>query len=463
MAKLLEAPIAELENIVRQNLDDNPALEEAETVDDEYLFELKGEQESADELIRADYFSDDDVPDYRLQANNYSKDNEKNAFVFADSSTLLENLFEQLHNRELTERQYTIGEYILGSIDSDGYLRRTLQQLSDELIFTHGLDVSEQELETVLDIIHEFDPPGIGARSLQESLLLQIERQKYTVSRENAYRILNDCFEEFSERHYEKVLKKLALSQEELDDALKVILKLNPKPTNGLIGGGDERMFQIQPDFEVEVDEEGHLTVSLVNANVPELRVSRSFAEMVADYNANADNRSSETKAEILYAKQKLDAASGFIAAVKQRRQTLLAIMTAITKVQYDFFVEGDPTVLRPLKLKDISAMTGYDISTISRVTTNKYVQTVFGIYRLKFFFKEAARHNDKGEEISMREVEKLIKEAVANEDPNEPLNDMQLAEHLKEQGYTMARRTVVKYRQQLNIPSVRERKKRKE
>lgn len=464
LAKLLEASTPEVENIIKQNLEDNPALEESvekETTYSQTDYEEGHEgtnSESAEEMIRADYFSDDDIPDYRLQTHNYSRDQERESFVFTDASTLLENLNEQLHNRVLTDKQYKIGEYILGSIDADGYLRRTLAQISDDLIFSQGIDASQQEIEEVLEIIHEFDPIGIGARDLRECLLIQIEHAHYTPAREKAFQILDQCFEEFSTQRYDKIYEKLALSQEELEEAIQIIIRLNPKPANGLPEDANDKAMQIVPDFEIETDNDGEPIVTLINSHIPELKISHSYAEMVKDYNANAQNRSTETRATINYIKQKLDAASSFISAIKQRQETLLRIMTAIAHIQRDFFSEGTYESLKPLRLKDISQLTGYDISTISRVTNQKYAQTAFGLFQLKYFFKEVLT-NDHGEEITVEEIESLIQKAISEEDPNEPFTDDQLSSYLKQHGYSMARRTVAKYRQQMNIAQAKTRK----
>lgn len=466
-AKLLEATTVEMEDLVRKNMEENEALEESDNDDplsstssdagsDEN--ESDAGQESADDLILGDYRSEDDIPDYRLQSNNYSKGEKREEIPFSGGVSAIEGLLEQLKSRELTDEEMKIGEFLIGNLDEDGYLRVSLERLSDDLAFSVGVDVSTIQLQAMLEIIQDFDPAGIGARDLQESLLLQVERLRYTAARENAFRILEEAFDEFASQRYESIMSRLTLSEEELKEAIEVIKKLDPKPLSGMDEGSNDKLMHIIPDFNVEVVDEGELSVSLINSRIPELKVSPSYVNMVTDYQSNEKNRTAERRSAVAYIKQKLDAASGFINAIKQRQTTLLSVMEAITKIQRKFFFEGDPALLRPMILKDIADMTGYDISTVSRATINKYVQTRYGVFPLKFFFKEYLL-NDRGEETSFKELEQMILDAIKEEDRDNPMNDDQLAALMQEKGYTMARRTVAKYRQQLNIPTSKVRK----
>lgn len=464
-AKLLEATAVEMEDLVRKNMEENEALEESGNEESLSASEIVSEgdeagaeQESADDLILGDYMSDDDIPDYRLQSNNYSKGEKREEIPYSAGVSAIEGVLDQLKSRELTDEEMKIGEFLIGNLDEDGYLRVPLERLSDDLAFSVGVDVSIEQLQAMLEVIQDFDPAGLGARDLQECLLLQMERLRYTATRENAYRILEECFDDFASQRYEAIMTKLELDEEELKEAIEAIKKLDPKPLGGMDEGGNEKLMHIIPDFNVEVDDEGELSVSLINSRIPELKVSPSYVEIVSDYQSNEKNRSAERRSAVTYIKQKLEAASGFINAIKQRQTTLLSVMVSITKIQRRFFFEGDPSLLRPMILKDIADMTGYDISTVSRATINKYVQTRYGILPLKFFFKEYLL-NDRGEETSFKELEKMILDAVKEEDRENPLNDDQLATIMKEKGFTMARRTVAKYRQQLNIPTSKARK----
>ncbi len=463
-AKLLEATAVEMEDLVRKNIEENEALEECGNDDlspSENVSEgddVEAGLESADDLILGDYMSDDDIPDYRLQTNNISKGEKLEEIPYSAGVSAIEGVLDQLKSRELTDDDMKIGEFLIGNLDEDGYLRIPLERLSDDLAFSVGVDISIQQLNAMLEVIQDFDPAGIGARDLKECLLLQIERLRYTPVRNNAYHILEECFDDFAAQRYEAIMVKLELDEHELKEAIEIIKKLDPKPLGGMDEGGNEKLMHIIPDFSVDVDDEGELSVSLINSRIPELKVSPSYVEMVSDYQSNEKNRTPEKRSAVTYIKQKLEAASGFINAIKQRQTTLLAVMMAITKIQRRFFFEGDPSLLRPMILKDIADMTGYDISTVSRATINKYVQTRYGILPLKSFFKEYLL-NDRGEETSFKELEQMIIAAVKEEDRENPLNDDQLAAIMKEKGFTMARRTVAKYRQQLNIPTSKARK----
>ena len=401
---------------------------------------------------------DDDIPSYRLNAQNYSADDKREEIPFSLGNTFREQLKSQLGLRKLSDEQQVLAEYILGYIDDDGYLRRELEAIADDLAFSVGLETSYESLHEVLMIIQEFDPAGVGARSLQECLLLQIERK----DQDNpvtclAMSILKNHFEEFTNKHYEKIVQRLNISEEELKSALDEILKLNPKP-GGAMGDSQAKSFHhIVPDFILE-ENEGRLQLFLNSNNVPELRLSRTYSDMFESYNANKASASKEEKDAITFVKQKLDSARWFIDAIRQRQNTMLHTMNAILEYQEAYFYEGDETRLRPMILKDIADMTGLDISTISRVVNSKYIQTHFGIYPLKYFFSEGMQ-TDSGEEVSTREIKKILQDCIDSEDKRKPLTDDRLSVILNEKGYQIARRTVAKYREQLGLPVARLRK----
>ncbi len=365
---------------------------------------------------------------------------------------------DQLGLLQLTEHERMIAEYVIGNIDDEGYLRRSPESMVDDIVFHAGIQTSDEEMIRIVELVRQFDPAGVGATSLQECLLLQLERR--TQSREVALaeRILREYFEEFSKKHYDKINKALDINDEDLKKVVSEIVRLNPKPGNAWGGNVLEKsMATIVPDFILENDE-GQLTVHLNNSNVPELRVNSTYNEMFQDYASNKKNQTREMKDAVMFVKQKIDAARWFIDAIKQRQQTLLTTMMAIVDFQKEFFIEGDDTYLKPMILKDIADRTGYDISTVSRVSNSKYIQTEFGIFPLKYFFSESMT-NDSGEEVSTREIKKILQDCIDNEDKRKPLNDDSLADVLREKGYPIARRTVAKYREQLNIPVARLRK----
>lgn len=351
-----------------------------------------------------------------------------------------------------------MAEYLIGSLDDDGLLRKTLDSISDELAIYAGVDAKEQELEEVLSIIQDFDPPGLGARSLQECLLIQIKRKEPSSLQQTELSIIEKCYEEFTRKHWDKIIQRLNLSEEEFEAAINEITKLNPRPGSSLGEVIGRNMQQIVPDFIVETFDDGSIVLSLNNKNMPELRMSREFNDMLQEHTYNKANQTKESKEAMLFLKQKMDAAQGFIDAIKQRQNTLQTTMEAIIDLQRPFFQEGDESLLRPMILKDVAERTGLDISTISRVSNSKYVQTNFGIYSLKYFFSDGYTTED-GEEMSVREIRRILKECIDNENKKKPLTDDELADILKEKGYPIARRTVAKYRQQLNIPVARLRK----
>ncbi|MDD3079426.1 MAG: RNA polymerase factor sigma-54 [Paludibacter sp.] len=456
--KMLEVPTLELEERIRQELEENPALEEGadtEANTDEYDNDEGGNN---DDFDLDEYMPDDDIPDYKLKVNNASKDDKREDIPFSAGMTFHEFLIDQLGLAHLSEHERMIAEYVIGNIDEEGYLRRSPESMVDDIVFNAGIQTTDEEMNHIIDIVHQFDPAGVGATTLQECLTLQLERKKQTEEVKTAKIIIKNYFEEFSKKHYDKIIKALAIDDEFLKNVIAEIVRLNPKPGNGWGGNVLEKsMSTIVPDFILENDE-GMLTVHLNNSNVPELRVNNTYNEMFQDYASNKKNQTKEMKDAVMFVKQKIDAARWFIDAIKQRQQTLLTTMTAIVEFQKDFFIEGDDTYLKPMILKDIADKTGYDISTISRVSNSKYIQTEFGIYPVKYFFSESMT-NDSGEEVSTREIKKILQDCVDNENKRKPLNDDALAEVLKEKGYLIARRTVAKYREQLNIPVARLRK----
>jgi RNA polymerase sigma-54 factor len=463
MIKLLEVPAMHLEQRIKKELEENPALEEGEEEeevqsDDEEEITEEQEEREQDEFGLDDYLNDEDIPDYRLQSNNTSKDDERRDEIpFSAGSSFHENLISQFNLRAETERQQTLGEYIIGNIDDDGYLRREVDNMVDDLAFLQNLTTDVKELNEVLTIIQDLEPPGVGARDLRECLLLQIGRKDLTSpSVRLAKTVLKDYFEEFSRRHYEKIMAKLIISEDDMKGVIDEVLKLNPKPGGAVSDPYHRSAQQIIPDFILEQADYG-LELSLNNRNIPELKINRGYSEMLETYTrdkaAGKQNRDA-----IMFVKQKLDAAKWFIDAMKQRQNTLLLTMNAILEYQKEYFVEGDDTKLRPMILKDVAEMTGLDISTVSRVANSKYIQTHFGIYPLKFFFSEGMQ-TDAGDEVSTREIKRILQECLDNEDKRKPLTDEKLTEILQEKGYQIARRTVAKYREQLNIPVARMRK----
>ena len=457
----------ELEDRVHAELLENPALEEGkeENASDETTpaETAEGEAEGdTDYDSLSDYLTEDDIPDYKLQENNRSKGEQAEEIPFSDATSFYEILREQLGERDLTEHQRELAEYLIGSLDNDGLLRKSLESIGDELAIYAGINTTEEELEQALKIVQDFDPPGLGARSLQECLLIQIRRKKQPHTADpllaTEEEIISECYEEFTRKHWEKIIRKLGLDEEYFYKALEEITKLNPRPGASLGEAIGRNLQQIVPDFIVDTYDDGTINISLNNRNLPELRMSRDFTEMVEEHTKNKANQSKESKEAMMFLKQKMDAAQGFIDAVKQRQNTLMTTMQAIIDLQRPFFLEGDESLLRPMILKDVAERTGLDISTISRVSNSKYVQTNYGIYPLKFFFSDGYTTGD-GEEMSVREIRKILKECIDGEDKKKPLTDDELAEILKEKGYPIARRTVAKYRQQLNIPVARLRK----
>ena len=459
LMKLLQVPTMELDQRIKQEIEENPALEEgAEEVDDEFDNqddEYDDDSDGDDEFDISDYI-DDDTADYKTQANNSSKDDEERVIPLSGEQSFQEKLTEQLHLLDLDDKQFTIADVLIGNLDESGYLNRDLEAIVDDLAFAVNIETNVQEIEEILMLIQELDPAGVGARNLQECLLLQIKRkQDGDIVRFTAKKILENHFEEFTKKHYEKIAKKLEIEDEDLKEAIDEILKLNPKP-GGSMRETAKNYQQIIPDFML-LENDGRLELSINGRNAPELKVSKEYEGMLRTY-AEGAKRSKADKDALTFVRQKLDGAKWFIDAIKQRQQTLLLTMDAIRLYQEAYFLSGDETKLKPMILKDIADMVGLDISTISRVANSKYVQTNFGIYSLKYFFSESLS-TDSGEEVSTREVKKILLDAIEVEDKRNPLTDEKLMELLNEKGYNIARRTVAKYREQLNLPVARMRK----
>jgi len=462
MIKLLEIPTMQLEQRIKKELEENPVLEEGVDEDEDFREKIEEEERDdtsdQDEFSIEDYIEDDEIPNYKLSSSNYSKDDKFEEIPFSVGSSFHEFLESQLGLRKLDERQNILASYLIGNIDEDGYLRRRLDAIVDDMAFSMGITTDETELREALDIIHDFDPAGVGARDLQECLLLQIKRKNQDIpSIKTAHDILKFHFDEFSKRHYSKVINRLNLTEDEMKEAIAEIIKLNPKPGGGYADPMSRTGEHIIPDFILENDE-GDLQLSLNGKNVPELRLSRTYSDMLESYSAKKKAGNTKDKEAISFVKQKLDSARWFIDAIKQRQNTLMLTMNAILNYQQEYFVEGDEKKLRPMILKDIADITALDISTVSRVANSKYIQTHFGIFPLKYFFSEGMQM-ESGEEVSTREIKTILQECIGNEDKRKPLTDEKLSDILKEKGYQIARRTVAKYREQLNIPVARLRK----
>ncbi len=462
--KMLELSTIELENRIDQELEENPALEEIDDFpagsDDDNLpgeFDPEGGNITQEDIVLGDYLSEDDIPDYKFQLNNYSPDDHREDIPYFESESFQEYLTNQLSLRELSEHEMRIGEYLIGNIDEDGYMRRDLDAISDDLAFQSGIDVSIPEIEQVLRIIKQLDPPGVGACNLQECLLNQLRRKTPTPERKDAITIIKDYFDEFSKKHYDKIIRALNTTENKLKNIMKEITLLNPKPGNAWESNLESKMAEVIPDFVVEASN-GELIFSMPQQNIPELKVNREYLDMFEDYSRNKKNQTSERKEALFFVKQKLDSAKWFIDAVKQRQNTLKETMMAIIDIQHDFFLSGEEQDLKPMILKDVAELSGYDISTVSRVSNSKYVQTNYGIYPLKYFFSESLQ-NESGEEVSTREVKAILKSCINDEDKSKPLTDDALAVVLKEKGYDVARRTIAKYREQMGIPVARLRK----
>ncbi len=457
LMKLLQVPTMELDQRIKQEIEENPALEEgSDELEDEFDNQDDTEENDTDDEFDLSDYIDDDIADYKTHANNQSKDDEERVIPLSGEQSFQEKLSEQLHLLHLNETEFIIADILIGNLDESGYLNRDLEALVDDLAFSMNVITSEQEVKSILGLIQTFDPAGVGARSLQECLLLQINRkQDGDISRFTAKKILEDFFEEFTKKHYDKIALKLEIEDKDLKDAIDEILRLNPKP-GGSLRESAKNQLQITPDFVIN-ETDGSLELSLNSRNAPSLKVSREYESMLRSYSEGAKTTKSDKEA-VSFVRQKLDGAKWFIDAIKQRQQTLLLTMNAIMNYQFAYFLSGDEAKLRPMILKDIADIVNLDISTISRVSNSKYVQTNFGIYPLKYFFSESLS-TDSGEEVSTREVKKILSEAINSESKKIPLTDEKLMNLLNEKGYNIARRTVAKYREQLNFPVARMRK----
>jgi RNA polymerase sigma-54 factor len=473
LMKLLQVPTANLEERIKEELEENPALEQSEDGhEDEYTDELKdefdsvneedaepdGSEDDYDNVDISEYVVDDDgeIADYKTRDDNYPEMDDQKVIPIKVETSFHELVLNQLGMLELDERNYKIAEQIVGSLDDDGYLRRELSSIADDLAFRQSLVIDEKEIAAIIQQIQQFDPPGIAARDLQECLLLQLKRKTAEgQSVELALLILSKYFEEFTKKHYEKIQRSLNLSDEQIKEVINQIIKLNPKP-GGNMGEMNKAETYIVPDFFV-INNNGQLELTLNAKNAPDLRISDGYRDMLKDYEKGS-KKDKRQKEAVLFIKQKIDSAKWFIDMIKQRQDTLIGTMSAIMKHQQDFFLTGDETTMHPMILKDIAELTFLDISTVSRVANSKFVQTEFGTYRLKFFFSESLS-TDSGEEVSTREVKKILSDIIEEEDKRKPLSDEVLTDMLQEKGYNIARRTVAKYREQLNVPVARLRK----
>lgn len=457
LMKLLQVPTMELDQRIKQEIEENPALEEGaeDNFDEDINDDDFNDNDDEMDFDISDYF-DEDSADYKTQVNNHSKDEEERVIPLSGEQSFQQSLTEQLHLLDLSDEQFMIADTIIGNLDESGYLNREIDAIVDDLAFSANVIVSEEEVEKVLFLVQELDPAGIGARDLRECLLLQLTRDHSgDITKFTAKKIIEDHFEEFTKKHYDKIQKKLEISDEDLKEAIDEIIRLNPKP-GGSMKESSKNFQQIIPDFMI-YDNDGKLELTINGRNVPELKVNKDYESMLRAYAEGAKTSKSDKEA-LQFVKLKLDGAKWFIDAIKQRQNTLYGTMHAIMMYQYDFFISGDDTQMKPMILKDIAEVVGLDISTVSRVANSKYVQTPHGTFSLKYFFSESLS-TDSGEEVSTREVKKILSEAIEGEKKNRPLTDEKLAELLKEKGYNIARRTVAKYREQLNIPVARLRK----
>ncbi|WP_322551385.1 RNA polymerase factor sigma-54 [Flavobacterium psychraquaticum] len=466
LMKLIQLPTQAFEQRLQEELVENPALEESAAEDDYDNDDYGNETDDYDDYdndqidtsdINIDeYLSNDETPDYKYQSNNYSDDDEDKTMPIAAAVSFHQDLINQLNTFILNDSERTIAEFLVGSIDDMGYIRRTVQDIVDDLAFTQGIYTDEPTVERILELVQELEPVGVGARDLQECLLLQLKHKTPSEEVELAMKLITDQFEAFTKKHYDKLLQKFEVTQQELKKAINEIEKLNPKP-GGSFDGNQKMVEHIVPDFTIRIVD-GELELLLNGRNAPELHVSKDYQEMLQSYKDTSD-KSNAQKDAVQFIKQKLDSAKWFIDAIKQRQETLYVTMNAIMHYQEEYFLDGEETNLRPMILKDIADLVGLDISTVSRVANSKYVDTPYGTKLIKEFFSESMT-NDQGEEVSTIEIKNILQQVISEEDKQKPLPDDQLAEILKEKGYPIARRTIAKYREQLDIPVARLRKK---
>lgn len=472
--RMLELPSIELSKRINEELQENPALEEGRLEEnetenytdeygeygDEFGNEFDGNHSSNplqnEDFNYEQYVSDDETPSYMLNSHNNPIDQDRREVPIIGGSSLIEELKSQIYLTKMDKHQRHIAKWVLGNIDDDGYLRRTTEQLVDDLMFQEQLQITDEEMDSIVQQIKQFDPPGIASADLRECLLTQLKRKQQTESVQLAYTILNQYFEAFSKHHYDKITQRIGCTNEAFQGAVQEIIHLNQKPANAFVGSVYETQQEtIIPDFTIE-NRNDELFVTLNTGDIPELHISRDYNDMLASYSAMPQK--ADIKQATQFIRNKIESARGFIDAIRQRNETLITTMSAILKFQYEFFLDGEETSLKPMVLQDIADRTGYDVSTISRVSNSKWVDTPYGIYPLKYFFSESIT-NDEGDEVSTREVKKILQELVAAEDKTNPLNDGQLEEALRQKGYIVARRTVAKYRDMLNIPVARLRK----
>lgn len=464
LMKMIQLPTQEFEQRIAQELEENPALERGKENDDfDSEFEsdpYEQDYDDGNEVIETDinvdeYLSDDETPDYRYEANNYSSDDEERQMPYASGTSFNQHLLQQLNTYRLSDEEKQIARFLVGSVDESGYIRREIEDIVDDLAFTQSLFTTADDVERVLKIVQELDPAGVGARDLQECLLIQLERKEQTPSVSLASAIIDDSFDQFSKKHYKKLIQKYNITEDQLRDAIKEVENLNPKP-GGSYAGNNRIVEHIVPDFTIRIVE-GKLELTLNSRNAPDLHVSHDYSNMLKGYR-DSKERTKAQKDAVLFIKQKLDAAKWFIDAIKQRQQTLYVTMNAIMHHQEEYFLTGDERNLKPMILKDIAEKIDMDISTVSRVANSKYVDTPYGTKLIKDFFSEAMV-NDQGEEVSTLEIKKILEMTIAEEDKRKPLTDEKLAKILLEKGYPIARRTVAKYREQLDLPVARLRK----
>ena len=447
--KIIELPILELEQRIRKELEENPVLDDSPEQGRD-----KEEEEETKDVSLSEIDEDDPIPAYRLKVNNWGKDERPQYNTFSVKQSFTQSLMEQLGFRNLNEHQHAVAAFIIGSLDDDGYLRRPIDSLIDDMAFRANIETTEEEALAMLKVVQEFEPAGVGARDLQECLLLQLRAEQQTEDVKLAERILTDFFQEFSNRHFQKIMSKLGIDDTVLKRIIAKIVKLNPAPGGQIDDSYNDQAQQIVPDFLLSY-ENGNLEVSMPRFSLPEIRVNKKYAALLMEAAGSSERQKMEAAT---FVKQKMDSAKWFVEALKQRHNTLMSTMQAIVDYQHDYFIDGDESHLRPMVLKDIAEKTGFDISTISRVVNSKYIETHFGIFPLKYFFSEGLENQD-GEEISTRELKKALQECVDAEDKHHPLTDDQLVEVLSGKGYKVARRTIAKYRDQLGIPSARLRK----
>ena len=463
LMKLIQLPTQAFEQRLKQELEENPALEsgkeESNSLDDAYedVYDEHQDSEtiSADDINIDEYLSDDEIPDYRTQISNYSADEDEKSVPYAAGISFNQYLINQLSTVYLNDEEWAIAEFLVGSVDESGYIRRPITDIMDDLAFTQNIYTDEKKIETVLKTVQELDPPGVAARSLDECLAIQLKRKEPTTSVELALAIIEKSFDQFTKKHYGKLQAKHDITESELKEGIAEIEKLNPKP-GGSFAGNNRIVEHVVPDFSIKIVD-GELELTLNGRNAPELHVSKEYSNMLKGYKS-AKDKSKSQKDTVLFIKQKLDAAKWFIDAIKQRQQTLFVTMNAIVNYQKEYFLTGDERKLRPMILKDIADQIDMDVSTVSRVANSKYVDTPYGTKLIKEFFSESMK-NEQGEDVSTREIKKILETVIKEEDKKKPLTDDKLAKILKEKGYPIARRTVAKYREQLDLPVARLRK----